>query len=265
MSDYSTVEDPKLHPAPLTSVRVDDGSPYTRFRDVEKEITHILQSAEPAKMLIASMANFKTQTLVYFARRSGKNSHLVAKLVHEIMLRAAKVVAQTCRGYTATDVDMILGGVRVHLVPLLLPATPTRMSDNLEVDFNNAVRQQTLKEQRPFKHAPRAGKFVSASTTGDRSDPLDMVMDENASNALDELIRKTNPQLLRQLLRAIKNPKHRKAFILRKLREWPMTDEDPSKPTVTKYFGLRPEQARNVQYWIDRAIKEMREAFGELQ
>lgn len=55
MSDYSTVEDPKLHTAPLTSVRVDDGSPYTRFRDVEKEITHILQSAEPAKMLIASI------------------------------------------------------------------------------------------------------------------------------------------------------------------------------------------------------------------
>lgn len=259
------MDDPMLCPVPLTSVRVNDGGAYVRFRDVEDEITQILRSGDPKFRLLGSLGTCKTQTLVYFARFfSSTNRHLAGQLAHEIMRRAAEIVAMNSRGFSNTDVEVIAGGVRTHLVALLFAETPTRMSDNLEVDFNGAVRQQTIKEQRPFKDVPKPGKFDSASSTADGSDPLEDLADGAAHNALDELIRKTSPLQFRQLLKAIKKPKHRKAFILRVLREWPMTSADPSVPSVTKHFGLRPEQARNVQYWIDRAIKEMREAFGDL-
>ncbi|GLQ82617.1 hypothetical protein GCM10007881_61400 [Mesorhizobium huakuii] len=264
MSDSSTMDDPMLYPVPLTSVRAKGGGAYNRFRDVEEEITQILRSGDPATLLLGgSLSTCKSQTLVYFARHSGTDRHLVGQLVHEIMSRAAAIVAKNSRGFSDTDVEIIAGGVRVHLVTLLFADPSTRMSENLEVDFHGAVRQQTIKEQRPFKDVPTANKFDTASTTADGSDPLDDIPEKAASTALDELIRKTSPPQVRQLLKAIKDPKHRKAFILRKLRDWPMTSADPSMPTVTKYFGLRPEQARTVQYWIDRAIKEMREAFGE--
>jgi len=261
MSDFSTVDDPMLCPVPLTSVRVNDGAAYHRFPDVEAEIVQILRSGDPAAQLVGSLGEFKTQTLVYFARHT-TNRHLTGQLIHEIMERAAQIVAKNCRGYNPADVDAMAGEVRIILVRLLIAEPPTRSSENLEIDFDGAVRQQTIKQHRKFKDVPKPGKFDSASTSS-RADPIDALVDQ-APNALDALIRKTTKPQLRRLLKAIKKPHHRKAFILRVLREWPMTDADPSVPTVTAYFGLRPKQARNVQYWIDRAIKEMREALGDL-
>lgn len=264
MSDYSTVDDPMLCPVPLTSVRTKGGGAYRRFADVEDEITQILRSSDPVAQLLGSLGTCKTQTLVYFARHSLATRNLVGKLVYEIMERAAGIITKNSRGYSDTDVEIIAGGVRTHLIELLFAETPTRMSENLEIDFNGAVRQQTIKEHRQFKDIPKPGAFETASTTPDGSDPLDDRPDNTTNNPLDELIRKTSPSQFRQLLLAIKNPKHRQAFILRKLYDWPMKSADPTVRTVTRYFDLRPDQARTVQYWIDRAIKEMREAFGDL-
>jgi len=262
MSDYSTVDDPMLCPVPLASVRVKSGGAYRRFLDVEDEITQILRSGDPAAQLLGSIGECKTQTLVYFARHSA-NRHLTGKLIHEITERAVKIVAKNCRGYNPTDVDAMAGEVVILLARLLIAEPPTRSSEILEIDFDGAVQQQTIKQHRKFKNVPKPGMFDSSSTTSG-TDPIDALVDQ-APSALDELIRKTTKPQLRRLLKAIKKPKHRKAFILRVLREWPMTDADPSIPTVTAYFGLRPQQARNVQYWIDHAIKEMREALGDPQ
>lgn len=262
MSDYSTVDDPMLCPVPLTSVRVKDGAVYHRFPDVEEEIMQVLRSENTQAQLLASLGRLKTQTLVYFTRHT-TNHHLIGQLIHEITERAVNIVAKNCRGYNPTDVDAIAGEVVINLARLLLADPPTRTSENLEVDFDGAIRQQTLKLHRKFKDVPKPGMFDSASTTT-AGNPIDALVDQAAS-PLEQLIDNTTGPQLRRLLKAIKKPKHRKAFILRVLRGWPMTDADPSIPTVTAFFGLRPQQARNVQYWIDRAIKEMREALGDPQ
>ena len=219
----------------------EDGRPYARFDDVERAIAEVLGIDPTGAILLEAPGKWKTQTFVYFARNGGRQGELRGKLVREIMTRAGEIVKWNSRGFSPTDVEVISTTVIVYLVKLLFPEKPTRMSEYLEVDFKRVIVTQTVKQHPKFKDKPKPHMVATASTTISGSDPLDKLVD------------------------AVKDESHRKAFILRKLRRWPMTHSDPSVPTVTGYFGLSPSKARTVQNWINQAIKEMREAFGEIQ
>ena len=264
MSDFSTSDDLILTPAPLTMTR-EDGRPYARFDDVERAIAEVLGIDPTGAILLEAPGKWKTQTFVYFARNGGRQGELRGKLVREIMTRAGEIVKWNSRGFSPTDVEVISTTVIVYLVKLLFPEKPTRMSEYLEVDFKRVIVTQTVKQHPKFKDKPKPHMVATASTTISGSDPLDKLVDEDAESALAVMIRQASRSRLRELLGAVKDESHRKAFILRKLRRWPMTHSDPSVPTVTGYFGLRPSKARTVQNWINQAIKEMREAFGEIQ
>jgi hypothetical protein len=68
--------------------------------------------------------------------------------------------------------------------------------------------------------------------------------------------------LIRRALAAVKDPRHVHAVILRYVRGWPITDKDPTKPTLEKHFG---KSARQIQNWITSALEAMRNAIGDSQ
>jgi DNA-directed RNA polymerase specialized sigma24 family protein len=115
------------------------------------------------------------------------------------------------------------------------------------------------------KHYPKSHQIAVPliDEDGEETDPVDTIPDdrpgpEEITITFDELRRR--PQLLREALAAIRDPRHREAVILHWLRGWPITDKDKTKPTLEQRFG---KSARQIQNWINAAFNDMRAAIGE--
>ena len=60
-------------------------------------------------------------------------------------------------------------------------------------------------------------------------------------------------------LNAVTDPRHREAFILKHLYNWPLKDGPDGAPTLCERFKKSDRQIRN---WINTAIEQMRAAHG---
>lgn len=251
-------------PEPLTQRKL-SGKPYVRFADVESQITEVIQSpiGEWARIIFSDTQHWKTQTLVYLARHAVAEEQVFGQLLTEILRRASKVLGYLDKVFDPTTLEVIDAELAKMLAALIVIEIPTRTSEYLEIDFKGKVKQLANKVAAAYKAHPAPNQILISSKHGDRPDPLDAIPSNDTPYSL--LAAKTDRGLVRRLLKAVTDPRHRKAFILRKMRDWPMYDDDPNIPSVLRHFGLRPEQRRTVQYWITRAEDQMREAYGEEQ
>ncbi|MBD9544866.1 hypothetical protein IB276_36160 [Ensifer sp. ENS04] len=251
-------------PVPLTQRKL-SGEPYVRFADVETQITEVIQSpvGEWPRIIFRDTRRWKTQTLVYLARQSIAQEQVFGQLLSEILRRASKVLGHLDKVFDPTTLELIDAELAKMLAALIVIEIPTRTSEYLEIDFKGKVKQLAHKVVAAYKAHPAPNQILISSKHGDRPDPLEAIPSDDTPYSL--LAAKTDRGLIRRLLKAVTDDRHRKAFILRKMRDWPMYDEDSTVPSVLRHFGLRPEQRRTVQYWIERAEKQMREAYGEEQ
>nr|WP_314092331.1 hypothetical protein [uncultured Shinella sp.] len=255
---------PLKRPVPLTQRKL-NGEPYTRFADVESQITEVIQSpiSEWARIKFSDTKRWKTQTLVYLARHAVSEEQVFGLLLVEILRRASKVLGYLDKVFDPTTLEVIDAELAKMLAALIVIEIPTRTSEYLEIDFKGKVKQLANKVAGRYKAHPAPNQILISSKHGDRPDPLGAIPSDDTPYSL--LAAKTDRGVLRRLLRAVTDPRHRKAFILRKMRNWPMYDDDPNTPSVLRHFGLRSDQRRTVQYWITRAEDQMREAYGEEQ
>lgn len=251
-------------PVPLTHQKL-SGEPYTRFADVENQITEVIQApiGEWAGIVFSDTKRWKAQTLVYLARHAVAEEQVFGLLLAEILRRASKVLAYLDKVFDPTTLEVIDAELAKMLAALVLVESPTRTSEYLEIDFKGKVNQLANRVAAAYNAYPAPNQILVSSKHGDRPDPLDAIPSNETPYSL--LAAKTDQGLIRRLLKAVTDPRHRKAFILRKMRNWPMYDDDSNTPSVLRHFGLRPDQRRMVQYWITRAEDQMREAYGEEQ
>ena len=59
---------------------------------------------------------------------------------------------------------------------------------------------------------------------------------------------------------SVKDRRHVDAVILHYVRGWPITDHDPTKPSLERHFG---KSGRQIQNWIKSALATMRVAIGD--
>lgn len=239
------------------------GAPYVRFGDVESQITDVIQypKDEWIGLIFRDAMRWKTQTLVYLARHSIGDDIVFGRLLVEILKRASKALGYLNKVFDPATLDVIDAEVAKQLVELVVAETPTRASEYLEIDFKGKVKQLANKQAVKHKFHPAPGQILISSKHGDKPDPLDTLSTDDTPYS--RLVAKVDRNMIRRLLSAVTDPRHRKAFVLRKMRNWPMYDDDPTVPSVLRYFGLRSDQRRTVQYWITRAEGQMREAYGE--
>ncbi|AUW47162.1 hypothetical protein [Rhizobium leguminosarum] len=255
---------PLKSPDPLTqSTRL--GMPYARFADVERQITEIIQYPIDKwdTIIVGNSSRWKSQTLVYLARHALDDDKAFGWLLRQVLKRASTKLGFILKGMDPTTLQQIDTTVSLQLVELIMTEVPTRASEYLEVDFNGKVKQLAIKAAAKFETHPEPYQVSTASKSANGSDPLDAVAMPN--DPYSSLATRIDQGMMRRLLKAVTDPRHRKAFILRKMRDWPMYHDDPTVPSVLRHFGLRSNQRRTVQYWIERAEKEMREAHGELE
>ncbi|RUL81892.1 RNA polymerase sigma factor [Tautonia sociabilis] len=265
---------PEVSVAPLTQARL-DGTPYRRRADVEAQIRRALAddpSGWPAAATAAvdSGTRLSSEALIHLIRilRSRGERTVFGQLVQEVGKRIAGIAKSSAKGFDRTTTEEIVLKVGVDVVELILAETPTRQSEFLEVAFRLAVERRFLNEVESRKEDPRPHQFAAptpdgAWSSGGSSHPAESVPDDGPSpeeSAIEAEERRLAPEVLRRCLNAISDPRHREAVILHHLRGWPITDKDPSKPSLCSHFELSDRQIRK---WMERSFTQMRGAMGD--
>jgi hypothetical protein len=245
-----------------------DGKPYQRRLDVEAEIAAALaRSPREWPTLIESQAGISNEALVFLAKRAAKiDRDLCGRLIHELSGRLVKIATRWAQGFDPMTMDEIVLNVEIQIVELVLTETPSRRSDFLEVAFGTAVERRTINAVEKWKKSPEARRETSRNISDDDTDSendMELIADTGAGPEeilarLDDERHRT--ELIRRARAAVKDTRHVEAVILRYVHGWPITDKDPTKPSLERHFE---KSGRQIQNWIKSALKMMRIAIGE--
>jgi hypothetical protein len=254
---------------PLGSSKI-DGTPYLRRHDIEDEIVQALGRPHSEWAAMAETKDderLSNEALVFLVRqmRNGDRD-LFGRLVYELTSRTLRIAARYAKGFDRDTTNEILWQVEKEVVDLVLIESASRKSDFLEIAFGMAVERRTINivDRRNHSPLPLTASFVDGFE--EESEPeraTELVVDERdgpedvVAQLEDEARR---PILIRKAQAAVKDQRHLEAVILHHVRGWPITDKNPTKPTLVRHFKVSERQIRN---WIKDALKVMRTTIGE--
>jgi hypothetical protein len=171
---------------------------------------------------------------------------------------AKPVVNRNSKGFGVADSEEIQIKVADKLGDLLMQAVPTRTSEYLEIDSATAIKQLTLAATGKSRQKSSAFATADRDEDGNYAPTIDRLASEDLDPAAHLLEQELAAQggVLRYL-NAITDERHREAFILMRLQDWPLEKGPPGVSTLCDRYGKSARQIRN---WINIAIKQMREA-----
>jgi hypothetical protein len=257
--DQDYKETTQMRAAPLTCFRK-AGEPYTRHQAVEDEIARALGMSHT----VWCNQSWRIETLVHLIRlrRRDNNPQVLGMLTYQFLERVKPIVDRWSRGCGTADSEGIQIAVANELGDLLNKSPPSRTAEYLEVDAATVVKQATLRAIGPDR--PKAREFQSAERDddGQYAQTVDRLASE-APDPLEQLLTKAEEEAGGALryLNAVTDPRHREAFILRYIYNWPLKDGPDGTPTLCERF--KPVSDRQIRNWINTAIKQMRAAHGE--
>jgi len=247
------------------------GERYKRRADVEAIIVDML--AKPVQEWTEEARKTGAGTLpseaLVFLIRTIKHGDLnvVGTLVDVLTRRIVHIARRWARGFDAVETQQIVVEVQDQIFEHLFATSPSRQSEFLEVVFYEAVKNFTLKVVAKVQNAPEL--VIVNDKRSEEEDEPEYVADsipERGPGPEQVLMQLADEQkrkvLISKALAAVKDPRHLHAVILRHLHGWPITDRDPTKPSLTKLFGKSEKQIRN---WIKGALAAMRTAIGDSQ
>lgn len=247
-----------MRAAPLTCFQK-NGEPYTRHDGVEDEIARALGMPPTAWC----EHSWRIETLAHLIRlRRGDNDPQVfGKLTNRFFERVKPIVDCWSKGYGVADSEEIQIAVANSLGDLLSETPPSRTAEYLEIDAATVVQQVTLRAI--GTNRPKAWKFQS--TDRDEDGQYTQTVDRLESESLgpvEQLIAKEDEEAggTLRFLDAVTDPRHREAFILFHLYNWPLKESRDGAPTLCEKFKMSDRQIRN---WINTAIKQIRAAYGD--
>ncbi len=207
------------------------------------------------------------EALVFLIRqiRDGDRD-LFGRLVHEVGSRSLRIAEHWAQGFDRDTTDEIVWQVEKEIVDLVLAETPSRQSDFLEMAFGTAVERRTINTVEKRRQFPRPLRTHSETITDETTEPeapTELVPDDRPGPEeivvqLEDEARR--PELIRKALAAVKDPRHVEAVIMRHVHGWPITDKDPTKPTLARHFA---KSGRQIQNWINETLEAMRAAIGD--
>lgn len=254
---------------PLMSVDK-SGNRYRRRADVEAIVRQML--TRPVEDWLAAARKTGTgrlpsEVLVFLIRatRAG-NRNTVGALVDVLCRRIVRIAGRLARGFDPEVTKEILLEVQGQIIELLFATTPTRQSEFLEIAFTQAVQRRTINLVDKVTNTPELVVVDGGREEGGEPEYIAESIPENRPGPEQVLLQLADQTkrsiLIRRALAAVKDPRHVHAVILRYVRDWPITDKDPTKPSLEKHFG---KSARQIQNWITSALETMRNAIGDSQ
>lgn len=253
---------------PRLSSSTREGKRYQRRADVEAEIVRAL--ARPRGDWLAmcqGQGRLSSEAIVFLARQTlDDDRDLCGRLIHQLGRTVARTARHWAQGFDPLTTDEIVWQVETEIIELVLAPTPSRQSDFLEIAFGKAVERRTINAVEKRQHAPMPFGVSRSGNADDEPQPdrqAERVADKGPdpehilAQLEDEASRR---QLVSKAHASVKDPRHLEAVILRHVRGWPISDKDPTKPTLVKHFGKSERQIRN---WINEGLEAMRAAIGE--
>lgn len=254
---HQTQDDPQPKAAALTCCKK-TGEKYHRHNEVEAEIAKALRLPHTEWL----ECTWRIETLAHLIRLRSRDNDLgiLGRLTYAFLERAKPIVNRWSRGYGLADTEEIQIEVSNRLGDLLMQEIPTRTSEYLEVDAATVIKQVTLRVA--GKDRPKASAFRSANRDEDGAYmPTVESLASEGLDPLEHLLAKLDTESggPQKLLEAITDARHREAFVLREIYNWPVKDAPPGVPTLCSRFNKSDRQIRN---WIKIAVEQMRAAHG---
>jgi len=232
------------------------GTAYVRPPAVVAEICQALD-CPAADWLAHAQARgadrWRSETLVYLARRlsaSGQRA-LYGKLIYALGLRTAAVVARWARGFRGAAFEIIACDVDLDIIQRLGATPATRQSEFLEVAFEFAVKRRTLQA------VESAYRTLASPHCDDAA--LDLATLSAPCASATGGLTCEDYVTARQLLRCVRDERHRTAYAMHYFLGWPLAGSDDDAPTLCRQFGLSERQLRT---WLRKAEADMRRATG---
>jgi hypothetical protein len=250
-----TPEKPPLVIPPLTS-RKDDGELYKRREEVEAELISTLPKG-PAQW-VKDKTQLKSESVVFLSRYIRlQDDEVAGRLQEELGARTVRMSKTWIHAIDKEGTEFIVSEVEAEIAELLLAEVPSRQSEYLEIGFGQTVYRHTMNAIERFTNSPFAhkGKVVKETYDEDGGDEIERPLERVADGGAAIDIELMWADWIEKGLRFVAEPKHREAIILRYLQGWPMTSKDPQQSCLTRYFKV---SARQIQTWIDIALKQMR-------
>lgn len=248
-----------MRAVPLTCFRT-SGERYIRHQSVEDEIALALSMPHT----VWCDQSWRIETLVHLIRlrRRDNDPHVLGMLTYQFLERVKPIVNRWSQGYGPADSEEIQISVANELGDLLNEVPPSRTAEYLEVDAVTVVKQATLRAIGPDR--PMAWEFQSAyrDEDGQYTQTVERLAPETP-NPVEQLLAEAEEEAGGALryLDAVTDPRHREAFILRHMYNWPLKDGPDGVPTLCEKF--KPTSDRQIRNWINTAIEQMRAAHGE--
>jgi hypothetical protein len=250
---------------PLVSKCVKTGKVYARRADVEAEILSAV--ALPPEQWLAHMSlrgGWQNETRIHLLRRLRQpgQAQLFGKILDTLMKRVEPVVERWSRGFADVDLDAIKTAVGEAIVERILDVGATRRSEFVEVSMATVIKRETLKavDYRRVRSNVSQPQPEKRDKEGELVDPVSSIADDRP-DPLQRLMLTNRPRF-RQILKAVRNPLHRRAFILFHLRGWPYFPKTSGGPSLCDTFNRSDRQIRT---WIDTARADMQKFLGDQQ
>jgi hypothetical protein len=267
---HSAMADNPSHANPLPPLVCfsKGGHRYARPPHINAEIRRLLPLAR--SHWVAQAGSLQNETLVYLIRLTHENDSTVCgNLMLELQKRITRQARVFCRDMDDFDEEQFISDVEIRVLELVLTKEQSRKRDVLEVAFGQAVKRLALDELKTFENSTAAHIADFAVATDVHWDgeeeierPIEFLPDAT-SGPEDILLNldkgKHGHRLLRKALQAVSDPRHREAAILHWGRGIPIESCRRGKDCLTRRFR---KDARQIKYWLDVAMKQMRDALG---
>jgi DNA-directed RNA polymerase specialized sigma24 family protein len=253
-------DDPK--PVPPLRARKADGTPYTRFADVEAEIRDIW--CRPPMDWIALKEKLKSETLAFLIKKSGqKDDYIRGELLFELKARTLRITESEVNGFDEVIREEIGLEVDGKMFGLLWSEAHSSQAEYLEISFSDKVRDLTRNAIDRYKGSVMAERDqLDVWTENDagegafavvelRRDVLDLRRDQEEMLILMEDDSRQD-ELLHKISHIPKDPRHFQALYL-------FHAEDKSLAEIAAQFQAR---VRTIREWKDTAMHEIRFALG---
>jgi hypothetical protein len=239
-----------------------DGKPYARPAHVQAKISKILSL--PRSCWVEEAENLENETLVFLIRRThGVNDDICGGLMEELRKRIVARTRRFAQNLDDFDEEQLISNVEIKVLELLLTKEASREHDFLEIAFAKKIKELALDHLKQLENSPMGhlADFVETDEEGEEVQrPIEFVPDDEPEPEetllnLDNRIHRH--RLLRKLLEAVPDRRHREAVILHYAYDYPITSTQRGRKTLKRHFRKDPRQ---LKYWIATAMKEMRAA-----
>lgn len=262
---------------PLTHVRRNGGR-YARDPAVEAEIESVLGTGAAALLQRARVRDrqspdfLREETLVYLIRayHAAGEQQVVLGLTNALLTRCATWITRRLHGLGLRRHH--INDAYLEVVRVVIGAVTDLASDRgdfYQVRFAKALKLKVLtaydRQLREVERERQHVRFPSAAGSGGEGPDQGSADDEvdrsgfraemadprwADDDLLDAEEHAERRELLEPMLRAIREPNHREAFVLQHLEGWQITAEDPREPCLSRYFRKSPKTIYN---WIKQA------------